>query len=315
MMEGFDDQNHIGFTSYCSISDGKFLGRAVVWEGISKGLLSAQSRAVGRKKTSSFRSQCGLKQYIFIMIILLSGDISLNPGPDNLDNNATVTSNKFEELLQTRGLKVLHQNIRGLVSHKAGLEEFLSRSNLGQAHIIGISETHVNKDIRDSEIEIPGFQLNRNDRKNGAGGGGGVVVYVNESLTHHRRFDLEEDSIECVWVEVPVNKSKPVLVGNLYRPPDSSNYLPDDFNDKFDSMLAKVCCEDKETLLLGDFNCDYGKQKNNRPLKQMISSYGFCQQVDSPTRLAKGSQSLIDLVLSNMPQNICKTTVLHTVIH
>ena len=190
------------------------------------------------------------------------------------------------------------------------MDEFLSRSNLGQAHIIGISETHLHKDIRDSEIEIPSFHVNRNDRKNGAGGG--VAVYVNESLTHHRRFDLEEDSIECVWVEVLFNKSKPVLVGNLYRPPDSSKYLPDDFNDKFDSMLAKVCCEDKETLLLGDFNCDYGKQNNNRPLKNIISSYGFCQQVDSPTRLSEGSESLIDLVLSNTPQNICKTAVLQS---
>ena len=103
-----------------------------------------------------------------------------------------------------------------------------------------------------------------------------------------------------------------MLVGNLYRPLDSSHFLPEDFNDKFESMLPKVCCEDKEALLLGDFNCDYGSQNNNRPLKQIISSYCFCQQVDSPTRLSQGSESMIDLVLSNMPQNICKTSVLQT---
>ena len=106
------------------------------------------------------------------------------------------------------------------------------------------------------------------------------------------------------------NKSKPVMVGNLYRPPDSYNYLPYAFNDKFDSMLAKVCCKDKEILILGDFNCDYYEQNSNRPLKHIISSYGFCQQVDSPTRLSEESESLIDLVLSNMPQNICKTGIL-----
>ena len=266
MMEVFADHNCIGFTSYRNISEANFLGRAVVWEGISKGLFSAQSRSASRKKTSSFHSQCGLRQYIFVMIILLSGDVSQNPGPDgNLDNISTVASKKFEEFILTRGLKVLHQNIRGLVCHMADLEEFLSRSNLGEAHIIGISETHVHKDIRDSEIEIAGFHLNRNDRKNGSGGG--VAVYVNETLTHNRRYDLEDDSIECVWVEILFNKSKPVLVGNFYRPPDSSNYLPADFNDNFESMLAKVCYEDKEALLLGDFNCDYGNQNSNRPLK------------------------------------------------
>ena len=86
MMKDFDDQKQIGFTSYRNVSDRKFLGRAIVWERISKSLFSTRSRTASRKKTSSFHSQCGLKQYIRIMIISLSGDISLNPGPENLDN-------------------------------------------------------------------------------------------------------------------------------------------------------------------------------------------------------------------------------------
>lgn len=77
------------------------------------------------------------------------------------------------------------------------------------------------------------FHLNRNDRTNGEGGG--AAVHVNETLTHPSRYDLEDASIECVWVEILFNKSKPVLVGNLYRPPDSSTYLPADFNDNFES--------------------------------------------------------------------------------
>ena len=135
---------------------------------------------------------------------------------------------------------------------------------------------------------------------------------MHESLTNHRRLDLEEDGIECIWTEVLVKNSKPILVGNLYRPPDSSDYLPEDFNDRFETMLSNVCCEDKETLLLGDFNCDYSKANKNQPLKSIIASFGLHQQVTTPTRIDETSQSMIDLVLTNMPHNICKTVVLES---
>ena len=227
------------FISYRSINMTKFLGRGIIWNEISKGLFTVQNRAERRRKMTTFCSYHSLRQYLFVMIILLSGDISLNPGSDP---NA---SRSFDDLVKTRGLKVLHQNIRGLVCHKAGLEELLCRSDLKQAHVIGISETHINRNIRDSEIDIAGFDLLRKDRAKGAGGG--VAVYVVESLPNHRRLDLEEDGIECIWIEVWVKNSKPILVGNLYRPPDNLDYLPDDFNNRLEKMLynvktKKLCC-------------------------------------------------------------------------
>ena len=213
-------------------------------------------------------------------------------------------------MVKTRGLTVLHQNIRGLVCHKAGLEELLSRSDLKQAHVIGISETHINRNIRDSEIDIAGFDLLRKDRAEGAGGG--VAVCVVESLPNHRRLDLEEDGIECIWIEVWVKNSKPILVGNRYRPPDNSDYLPEDFNNKFEKMLYNVNSEDKETLLLGDVNCNYSKAHKNQSLKSTMASFGLHQHVTTPTRINKTSQSMIDLVLTNMPHTICKTVVLES---
>ena len=86
---------------------------------------------------------------------------------------------------------------------------------------------------------------------------------------------MEAVGIDCIWIEVLLKKSKSLLVGHVYRPPDISDYLPVDFNEKFETMLEKVCCEEKEALLLGDFNCDYLKEQNNRPLKSIISRSGF----------------------------------------
>ena len=69
---------------------------------------------------------------------------------------------------------------------------------------------------------------------------------------------------------------------------------------------------DKETLLLGDFNGDYSKARPNQSLKSTIASFGLHQQITTPTRIDETTESLIDLVLTNMPHNICKTAVLES---
>ena len=74
------------FISYRSINMTKFLGRGIIWNEISKGLFTVQNRAERRRKMTPFCSHHSLRQYLFVMIILLSGDISLNPGPDPNDS-------------------------------------------------------------------------------------------------------------------------------------------------------------------------------------------------------------------------------------
>ena len=57
---------------------------------------------------------------------------------------------------------------------------------------------------------------------------------------------MEADSIDCIWIEALFNKSKPLVVGHVYRPPDTSDYLPEDLNEKFETMFEKVSCEEKK---------------------------------------------------------------------
>ena len=119
----------------------KFFGREVTWNDISKGLFGMQNRVERRKKTPTSCSYHSLRQYLSVMVILLNGNNSLNPGP------GPNVSRKVDDLLQTSDLKVLHQNICALVCHKASLEELLCFSDLKQAHVIAISEMHLNKNI------------------------------------------------------------------------------------------------------------------------------------------------------------------------
>ena len=47
------------------------------------------------------------------------------------------------------------------------------------------------------------------NRRGGGGGGGGIMVYVSEDVRSLRRWDLEDEGIEALWIEV---KKRLVLI-------------------------------------------------------------------------------------------------------
>ena len=56
--------------------------------------------------------------------------------------------------------------------------------------------------------------------------GGGIFCYAHESEHYRRRVDLEDDIIEIMWLEIIYTSAKNVLIGFVYRPPNSkTNWL------------------------------------------------------------------------------------------
>ena len=95
---------------------------------------------------------------------------------------------------------------------------------------------------------MPPFRADRSDRP-----GGGVIVYVRDTLSCKRRIDLEAQYLESVLVELQV-KSKKVLLGGFYRPPNSnSNY----FN------LIKESVDRACIIITGDFNFNSREKQIN----------------------------------------------------
>ena len=100
------------------------------------------------------------------------------------------------------------------------------------------------------------------------------------------------------------------MVGNIYRPPAGSNYLPSDFNAILRESISLVLEERKETILLGDLNCDYLDVNTNKELKELLCGYGLNQIIHSATRITKHSKTLIDVILSTNPERIVKSIVI-----
>ena len=76
-------------------------------------------------------------------------------------------------------------------------------------------------------------------------------------------MDLEQEDIECIWIEILFPETEGFLVGIIYRPPDTSKHLCPNFNCKFESMLSTVPAENKECILSGNYLVSSDHKKLN----------------------------------------------------
>ena len=94
-------------------------------------------------------------------------------------------------------------------------------------------------------------QINRQNRK-----GGGVASYVSNSLDFkiaNKMSTHVNDIMECITVELCINKSKNIIVSCVYRTPGSDIQS---FNDKIEMIIKKVNSTKKSIFVCGDLNID-----------------------------------------------------------
>ena len=90
------------------------------------------------------------------------------------------------------------------------------------------------------------------------------------------------------------------LVGNLYRPPNATV----EFNDRFEDFIDVISKEEKEFIILGDFNRNLLNEDIERNWGNSTTSLGLSQLVSEPTRVTKDSATLIDHIYTNTEENI-----------
>ena len=90
------------------------------------------------------------KDSFFKLLLLLSGDVSLNPGPSHI--NQTSDNNEWDAF-KAQGLHFIHININSLLPK---IEELCSIACQSNTAVIGISESKLDKSIFNSETKIDG---------------------------------------------------------------------------------------------------------------------------------------------------------------
>ena len=206
--------------------------------------------------------------------------------------------------MDQNGTKILHKNVRNLYTNLVHVTSLLNFYK--HIDIFTLTETHITQEPK-KLFEIPGYTFVSRSRRTGKGGG--VGMYISNDIRYDRRLDLENDKIECIWIEVLCKSSKNFLVCCMYRPPSGSRYLPDDLNDQLHDMLSLATRDDKEIIMLGDVNVNYLVKDNNKDFKEILNLLGLKQLVKEATRICDTTKTLIDIIASNKPELIRCTEV------
>ena len=136
-----------------------------------------------------------------------------------------------------------------------------------------------------------------------------VASYIKDGIPFIRRTDLEVNELECIWLEITFPNTKSFLISVWYQPQSTSKFLTTNCNELLRNSLIKVSSENKETVLTGDFNINYQKVDDNGELKSIFTLFQLKQIIKTAARVSDKTESLIDLVLTNVPFNITMNDV------
>ena len=108
---------------------------------------------------------CNLIRWLYILLITLSGDVELNPGPKR---NAAQT------------FSICHWNLNSICAHNfAKLSLLRAYVSVHKFNIICLSETYLDSSIDDESLEISGYYLIRSDHPSNKKRGGICIYYKN----------------------------------------------------------------------------------------------------------------------------------------
>ena len=238
------------------------------------------------------------------IILLRCGDVHPNPGPlytgsnssdehSSSDSSINDSTLRYYDLIQEK-FSVVHYNVHSL-QHKVSLLE----SELSSFQVLCFTETWLNNSITDDSIHMsdykPPFRRDRQDDSHG-----GICVYVKENLFAKRRNDLEPQDIECVWIEISLNRKK-MLIGTFYRPPTS----PASTLTSIETSIGLACDTNiSDILIVGDFNLDVLKRASGNKINSICYQFNLYNLIEEPTHFFADSSSCIDLILTSNKNSI-----------
>ncbi len=155
------------------------------------------------------------------------------------------------------GIKIAQWNMRSIAptddNHWKLDQLRLILNSERECDILGITESWLNDSYKEKHVKIDGYVCNEREDRQGMRGGG-ILMYIKKHITYIRRKDLENQSeIETIWIELKQKNANGILICTAYRPPD---YNLNTWNYLFEAQVDKAYLEDKEMILMGDFNVD-----------------------------------------------------------
>ena len=234
--------------------------------------------------------------------LLLNSDIdpNLNVFTNNaslLSNCIYLTSNELNKIpiSSSNAFSIFHINIHSLSKHFDDLSEYISTLNISFS-AIGISETWLNNST-EHLFNIPGYNFISNIRQHKSGGG--VGLYIKSNLKFKPRIDLQSTDnrlYESIFAEIIQPNSRNIIVGCIYKPPDTS---VTEFNNSISSILSTISFENKLSYIMGDFNINILNENHQatNDFINLMNSNCLYPAISKPTRVTPTTATLIDGLL------------------
>ena len=237
---------------------------------------------------------CTLSVYLFLheLILLLSGDIELNPGP-HIENC----------------VRFFHWNLNSICARNSTKVSLIEAYNsVYKYDVIALSETMLDSSVSDEDIYIKGFSKDvlRNDHPSNTKVGG-VCLYFREGLPITRRKD-HELLPETIVAEIKIGRKKLFIV-TVYRSPSQNSEQFEVFMRKLQMIVTRLRHEKSTAIIItGDFNCrssQFWEGDDDHPeriaLDEFIEINNLHQLINEPTNIRCESMSCIDLIITDQP--------------
>jgi exonuclease III len=183
-----------------------------------------------------------------------------------------------------------------------------------QYKIIAVSESWLNSNVSNAEVQIEGYNLIRHDRLRKSGGG--VCAYIHTSLKAHAIRELTATSdtgFQQLWIKVQNRKLRSILICVTYKPPSCPTVCLEQY---FVPTYTKALCYNKDIVICGDLNCNLinNESPDTQALVTFCITMNLTQLIAEPTRVTASSQSLIDVILVSNPGIVMESGVVMSTI-
>ena len=171
--------------------------------------------------------------------------------------------------------------------------------------VLCICESWLDDSVTNNDVFVDGYVIVRKDRNRS---GGGVLMFIKDSFDFETINCDTSDNVECIFVKIKSEES--MVVGTAYRPPSA----PVSYLNSLLDCIEQVKILGDIFILCGDlnFNCHVDLSAANNPILYIESAFNLKQLVNEHTRVTANSSSLIDVILSSLPDKHSITNVLKT---
>ena len=184
-----------------------------------------------------------------------SGIDEISSGSSNISRSGSSTDIYEDECYNPltyihEGLSFLYTNADNLINK---MDELRARVVVMNPDIIIITEVYPktcdSTKILPVELDITGYICFRSNVMKSSRG---VVIYVKDIISAERRNNLSDSNfLESVWVDVNINKQDKILIGGIYRSPNSEHDNTQILFDLINRASQEKC---KHKIIVGDFN-------------------------------------------------------------